>query len=71
MSLRSLDGSRLDPRLSERLGELVDLRHAEQMLAWDQQVMMPPGGAPARGEALATISRLHHERLVAPELGAL
>ncbi|HEV2059805.1 MAG TPA: carboxypeptidase M32 [Solirubrobacteraceae bacterium] len=61
----------LDPRLSERLGELVDLGHAGHVLAWDQQVMMPPGGAPARGEALATISRLHHERLVAPELGAL
>lgn len=63
--------SSLDPRLSERLGALVDLHHARQMLAWDQQVMMPAAGASARGEALATISRLHHERLVAPELGAL
>ncbi|MEA2142306.1 MAG: carboxypeptidase Taq [Solirubrobacteraceae bacterium] len=67
----SLDGSRLDPRLSERLGELADLGHTGHVLAWDQQVMMPAAGGPARGEAMATISRLHHERLVAPELGTL
>lgn len=63
--------SSLDPHLSARLGELADLGHAGQLLAWDQQVMMPAAGAPARGEALATISRLQHDRLVAPELGAL
>jgi carboxypeptidase Taq len=61
----------LDPRLSERLGELADLGHVGHVLGWDQQVMMPPAGGPARAEALATISRLHHERLVAPALGEL
>ena len=61
----------LDPRLGERLGELTDLGHAGHVLAWDQQVMMPAAGGAARGEALATLSRLHHDRLVAPELGAL
>jgi carboxypeptidase Taq len=61
----------LDPRLGELLGEIADLGHAGQLLAWDQQVMMPPAGAPARGEAMATISRMHHDRLVAPQLGAL
>ena len=61
----------LDPHLSERLGELVDLGHVGHVLAWDQQVMMPSAGAAARGEALATISRLAHDRLVAPELGGL
>ncbi len=71
MASRSVDAARLDPRLTERLGELTDLGHTGHVLAWDQQVMMPAAGGPARGEALATISRLHHERLVAPELGAL
>jgi len=61
----------LDPQLVERLGELSDLRYMGQLLAWDQQVMMPAGGAPARGEALGTISRMHHDRLVAAELGTL
>lgn len=59
------------PELLERLGELSDLRHAGQVLSWDQQVVMPPRGAPARGEAMGTIERLAHDRLVAPELGAL
>ncbi|MEA2185953.1 MAG: carboxypeptidase Taq [Solirubrobacteraceae bacterium] len=58
-------------QLLERLGELSDLDHAGTVLAWDQQVMMPPGGATARGEALGTLGRLAHDRLVVPELGAL
>jgi carboxypeptidase Taq len=59
------------PELLARLGELSDLRHAGQVLAWDQQVMMPPAGGPARGQALGTIQSIAHDRLVAPELGAL
>jgi len=57
--------------LSERLGELADLRHAGLLLAWDQQVMMPAHGGPARGQALGTLQRLSHDRLVAPALGEL
>jgi carboxypeptidase Taq len=57
--------------LLARLGELADLRHAGHVLAWDQQVMMPPAGGAARGHAMGTLSNLAHERLVAPELGAL
>jgi carboxypeptidase Taq len=41
------------------------------VLSWDQQVMMPPGGAAARGEALATVERLAHDQLVDPRLGEL
>jgi len=59
------------PELLARLGELSDLRHAGHVLAWDQQVMMPPDGGPARGRALGALESLAHERLVAPELGAL
>ncbi len=59
------------PELLERLGELSDLHHAGQVMAWDQQVIMPPRGGPVRGAALGTIQRLAHDRLVAPELAAL
>jgi len=58
-------------QLLDRLAELSDLSHAGSVMEWDQQVMMPPGGAPARGLALGTLERLTHDRLVAPELGAL
>jgi carboxypeptidase Taq len=57
--------------LRQRLGELADLGHVGQVLSWDQQVMMPPLGAPARGEAMGTVERLAHDRLVDPELGVL
>jgi len=57
--------------LLARLGELSDLNHAGHVLAWDQQVMMPTAGGGARGQALGAISRIAHDRLVAPELGVL
>jgi carboxypeptidase Taq len=59
------------PELLGLLGELSDLNHAGHVMAWDQQVVMPSRGGPARGSAMGTLQRLHHDRLVAPELGAL
>ncbi len=57
--------------LRERLAELVDLRNAAHVLSWDQQTMMPPRGAPARAEALATLERISHELFVSAETGQL
>ena len=58
-------------RLQERLAEVDDLRKAATLLFWDQRVMMPPNGAPARAEAMATVSRLAQERFIAREIGQL
>jgi carboxypeptidase Taq len=58
-------------RLKQLLGEIDDLRKASTLLFWDQRVMMPPGGAQARADALATVGRVTHERFVDPELGSL
>ena len=33
--------------LKARLAEITDLRRAQEMLYWDQTVMMLPGGGPA------------------------
>jgi carboxypeptidase Taq len=57
--------------LRERLAEISDLARAGSVLAWDQKVMMPPGGHPARAEALATLSRVVHERFTDDEIGRL
>jgi len=57
--------------LRERLAELVDLRNAAQVLSWDQQTMMPPRGAPARAEALATLERISHEMFVSADTGRM
>ena len=42
-----------------------------QSLGWDQQVNMPPMGAEARGNQLATLQRLLHIKSTTPELGKL
>jgi carboxypeptidase Taq len=57
--------------LREQTRGLADLQAASALLHWDQETMMPPDGAGARAEQLATLERLHHERLTAPEVGAL
>jgi carboxypeptidase Taq len=57
--------------LLRRLGEISDLERAGSLLGWDQETKMPPLGAPARAEQLATLTRLAHELATAPELGAL
>lgn len=58
-------------RLRARLAEIADLEYAGALLAWDQSVWMPPGGAGARAEQLATLERLVHARLTDPEHGRL
>src|SRR5947209_7355678 len=46
--------------LRERLAELSDLHALARLAGWDQRVMMPPGGGPARAHHLATLERLTH-----------
>jgi carboxypeptidase Taq len=57
-------------RLRERMAELSDLGSVEMLVSWDQLVMMPAQGAPARAQQLGTLARLTHERATAPEIGA-
>lgn len=58
-------------QLETRFEELHRLGHARAMLSWDEAVMMPRGGGAARGEAMATLAALAHQKLTAPELGEL
>ncbi|MGK2923329.1 MAG: carboxypeptidase M32 [Methyloceanibacter sp.] len=58
-------------QLETRFEELHQLGHAQAMLSWDDAVMMPRGGGPARGEALAALAALAHRTLTAPEVGDL
>ena len=50
--------------LRDHLAMIQDLQSAAAVLRWDQETNMPPGGAAARAEVLATLSRLAHERFV-------
>jgi carboxypeptidase Taq len=57
--------------LKGRLVEISDLESAGSVLSWDHATYMPPGGAAARARQGALLSRIRHERLVAPALGKL
>jgi carboxypeptidase Taq len=58
-------------QLKERLGEVVDINRAASVLGWDQQVNMPPGGNEARGQQLATLSKIAQEKFISDEVGRL
>jgi carboxypeptidase Taq len=57
--------------LRERLAVASDLNSAAAVLAWDQTTYMPPGGAKARGQQIATLERLAHEHFTDPAIGRL
>jgi carboxypeptidase Taq len=57
--------------LRERIAEISDLGNTAALLGWDQEVMMPRGGAPNRAEQLATIARIAHSKFTSAEIGTL
>lgn len=58
-------------RLKELLAEVKDLEMARDVLYWDQQTQMPPGGAGARAEQMTTLRRITHAKFTTPEIGGL
>ena len=50
--------------------QVRDLQAARELLEWDQETCMPPGGAAARSRVLGTLAGLEHERLTDPALAA-
>src|SRR5438045_3549811 len=66
---RSMNADQRWQELTRRMAELRDLSGAIALMSWDQETMMPAGGAEARAEQLATLQGILHERLTAPVLG--
>lgn len=58
-------------KLEEQTEPIVHLANARMQLGWDQQVMMPEGGTPARSKQISTLSRLEHDLKTDPEIGEL
>jgi carboxypeptidase Taq len=54
--------------LLTELREISLLSSTASVLSWDQQVLLPPKGAQYRGDQLAYIAKLSHERLTSPRL---
>jgi len=57
-------------KLRRSCGTVFDLAASTNLLEWDQQTYMPPGGAQGRAYQIATLSRLAHERFVGDEFAA-
>ena len=58
-------------QLKELLGEVSDIGKAASILSWDQQVNMPVMGGEARGQQLATLSKIAQEKFTSNEVGKL
>lgn len=58
-------------RLKEIIGEASDLSSAASVLSWDQQTYMPSGGGEARGQQLATLEKIAHQKATSDEAGRL
>ncbi len=56
----------------ESIGNTIThLEGIDRILYWDEQVMMPEGGTPARSDQRSTISTLKHEKLASDETADL
>jgi carboxypeptidase Taq len=58
-------------RLKALLGEVFDLKMSQGVLGWDQETMMPPGGALGRGYQVSTLAKIAHEKFTSDEIGQL
>lgn len=58
-------------KLVRKLKELSQLEQIMGILHWDQEVIMPAGGADARGGQLASLAGVIHEKVTDPNIGEL
>jgi carboxypeptidase Taq len=58
-------------QLKTLLAEVADLNSVQALLGWDQQTYMPQGGGEARGNQLATVGKISHEKFTSDEIGKL
>jgi carboxypeptidase Taq len=55
--------------LTERYERISNIGNAAGVLSWDQEVMMPEGGTPARSAQLSALSATSHELLTDEAMG--
>lgn len=58
-------------RLKELTKDIVLLEHAIATLSWDQETYMPPKAIGEKGEQLALLQGMLHERITSSEIGKL
>ena len=67
----AVDAQAAYDELIRRSRELGILASCSALLGWDEQTYMPVGGAGHRGEQMAQLAGLHHERATDPRIGEL
>src|SRR5210317_2032272 len=55
-------------KLHKKARELTNLNSIMALLQWDQEVMMPSGGAAGRAEQFSVLSTILHQKITAPAL---
>ncbi len=55
-------------QLHDHFERVSHLTHVQSITSWDESAMMPAGGGPARGAAMATLSVVIHELLTEPKI---
>src|SRR4051794_18764367 len=58
-------------KLIAQVKETSLLSSVSWLLSWDQETMMPAGGAPHRAKQMALLAGMVHERATAPVVGEL
>ena len=58
-------------QLLDRVQQISNLQNASMTLYWDQQVMMPEGGTPARSKQLSALQSIPHKLLTDDQTGEL
>jgi carboxypeptidase Taq len=58
-------------QLKSRFTELRQLFGVSSLLTWDQRTIMPPAGVTHRGQQLALLQRIGHDKLTDPAIGRL
>ncbi|QLK27709.1 carboxypeptidase M32 [Natrinema zhouii] len=58
-------------QFEDRVRRISNVGNAAGILRWDQEVVMPDEGTPARAQQLSTLSSISHELLTADETGEL
>jgi len=67
MATETTESARYEQFIAE-VTKMANVQTAASVLNWDQQVMMPEGGTPARSKQLSTLSAVHHEMLTDSDL---
>jgi carboxypeptidase Taq len=58
-------------KLHQKARELTNLNSIMALLQWDQEVMMPFGGAAGRAEQFSVLSTILHQKITASDLGII